>query len=142
MERFPAPARGFSKLRLEIEWVLIDSDRVKYLLVVDVFGSLTNRDSWQEIFDGWCAAQGHAPKFKRGNNRTNRTEAKVTLHGYHPIVDFLVRWIGLENLPMGQPDQSKISQLEAEIMQLRKQNAELMQLLTQARDVPRQKSVK
>lgn len=137
MKRFPAAARGFPKLRFEIEWVQIDSDRVKSLLVVDVFGELASRDSWQEIFDGWCAAQGQSPKFKRGNSRTNRTEAKVTLYGYHPIVDFLVRWIGLENLPMGQPDSSKIGQLEAELAQLRKQNAELLQLFTQARNVRR-----
>lgn len=137
MKRFPAAARGFPKLRFEVEWVQIDSDRVKYLLVVDVFGDLGSRDSWQEIFDGWCAAQGQSPKFKRGNSRTNRTEAKVVLHGFHPIADFLVRWIGLDNLPMGQLDGSKISQLEAELAQLRKQNAELLQLVTQARDVRR-----
>lgn len=137
MKRFVAAALGFPELRFEIEWVQIDRDRIKYLLVVGVSGDLASRDSWQEIFDGWCAAQGQSPKFKRGNSRTNRTEAKVVLHGFHPIVDFLVRWIGLDTLPIGQPEGSKTGQLEAELSQLRKQNAELLQLVTQAREVRR-----
>lgn len=138
VKRFVATFWEFPDLSFEVWIEQVDSERIKYRVMVGALGDLQNRDVWQKSFDQWCGSQGLSPKFRRGNVRTNRTLARVVFFGSHPIVDFIVRWIGFDALPLGHVTGSRVGELEAQIALLRKQNAELLRSAKRGREARRE----
>jgi hypothetical protein len=127
---FVRKAPRFPDLGLDVSIERVSESRSRFQIAISATGNLGSRDAWQAAFDGWCGAQGQYPRFTRGNVRTNRTSARVTLPGSLTLLNFVDQWVGLDCLHLG-PDAgaSHIRELEAVIASLRRQNAELSRLL-------------
>lgn len=103
----------------------VRGEKHRFDLSVAATGELKRRDDWQAAFALWCETQGLYPVVVRGNNRTNRTQARVIVTGGWPVLDSFARLTGIENTLCGGGPEARISQLEAHVVMLRKQNAEM-----------------
>lgn len=138
MKCFIRKAPRFPDLGLDVSIERVSESRSRFQIAIGATGDLGSRDAWQAAFDNWCSAQGQYPRFTRGNVRTNRTSARVTLPGSLTLLNFVDHWVGLDCLHLGSDvGASHIQQLEAVIASLRRENAELSRLLGRNRTLQR-----
>jgi hypothetical protein len=122
-------APKFPELRLEMSVQSLRGESHRFDLSVAATGTLKSRDNWQAAFALWCETQGLYPTVVRGNNRTNRTQARVIVMGGWPVLDSFAQLAGIESPLFGGAPEARISQLEAHVVMLRKQNAEMTQMI-------------
>jgi len=109
----------------------------QYTLVVTALGSKSSRAQWQKEFDFWCSTQSATPIYTSGKGINDRTEAKVVFYAAYPLIDFLVRWIGLRAYPHGDAESARNEKLRSENEELREQNLRLRRERTEGSSLSR-----
>lgn len=137
MNRFVANFQEFPDLSFEVGMEATNQNRVTHRVIVVARGSLASREVWERQFDSWCALQGQVPKFRRGSSLIGRTVAYVLFPGTHPIVDFIVRWVGVEAILIDRSIASRVSQLERAVATLQRRAVQPLFATTQGAQVAR-----